>query len=184
MRIDWTTLALQTVNAIVLVWLLARFLFRPVASIIVQRQKTAQALVADASAAKLAAEALLETNRQEGTKRLADAHADALKAVYAEASAEKATLLAAARDGGRHAAHAGGCRTRAYACRRSGRGLGDGATLLAVDIAGKLLDRLRRARVSRFCRWPDRRTHGVAGADPGDAGHGPSTRCTSPLPVC
>ena len=30
MQIDWSTLALQTVNVLVLVWLLARFLFRPV----------------------------------------------------------------------------------------------------------------------------------------------------------
>lgn len=34
MRIDWSTLALQTINVVVLVWLLSRFLFRPVSDII------------------------------------------------------------------------------------------------------------------------------------------------------
>ena len=55
MRIDWSTLLLQTINALVLIWLLARFLFRPVAGIIAERQKAAQALIADADAAKHAA---------------------------------------------------------------------------------------------------------------------------------
>jgi hypothetical protein len=52
MKIDWWTLALQAVNAAVLIWLLAHFLFRPVADIIAARQKAAQQLLADASAAK------------------------------------------------------------------------------------------------------------------------------------
>jgi F-type H+-transporting ATPase subunit b len=30
MRIDWWTLALQTANVLILIWLLGRFLFRPV----------------------------------------------------------------------------------------------------------------------------------------------------------
>ena len=37
MHIDLWTLGLQTINVLVLVWLLARFLFRPVAAIVVQR---------------------------------------------------------------------------------------------------------------------------------------------------
>ena len=36
MRIDWWTLALQAVNVLILVWLLGRFLFRPVMDAIVQ----------------------------------------------------------------------------------------------------------------------------------------------------
>ena len=38
MRFDWWTLALQFVNVVVLIWLLSRFLFRPVADIIAARQ--------------------------------------------------------------------------------------------------------------------------------------------------
>lgn len=42
MTIDWWTLGLQTVNVLVLVWILARFLFRPVARIIADRQAAAR----------------------------------------------------------------------------------------------------------------------------------------------
>src|SRR5271157_3874975 len=57
MHIDWWTLALQAVNALVLIWLLAHFLFRPVVDAIAARQKAAGQLLADAKAAKAAAEA-------------------------------------------------------------------------------------------------------------------------------
>lgn len=56
MQIDWWTLGLQTVNALVLIWLLAHFLFRPVVDAIATRQKAAGQLLADAQAAKTAAE--------------------------------------------------------------------------------------------------------------------------------
>jgi F-type H+-transporting ATPase subunit b len=38
MHIDWWTLALQTVNALVLIWILTRFFFHPVMNIIAKRQ--------------------------------------------------------------------------------------------------------------------------------------------------
>ena len=41
MQIDWWTLGLQTVNALVLIWLLSRFLFRPIASILAEREVAA-----------------------------------------------------------------------------------------------------------------------------------------------
>jgi F-type H+-transporting ATPase subunit b len=49
MRIDWWTLALQTANVLILIWLLARFLFRPVAEIVARRQDEANKLLADAA---------------------------------------------------------------------------------------------------------------------------------------
>ena len=49
MRIDWWTLALQTANVLILIWLLARFLFRPVADIVARRQEEANKLLADAA---------------------------------------------------------------------------------------------------------------------------------------
>ena len=53
MPIDWWTLALQTVNVLILVWLLARFFCRPVAAMIVaKRQEQASKLLADAVAAR------------------------------------------------------------------------------------------------------------------------------------
>ena len=49
MRIDWWTLALQTANVLILIWLLARFLFRPVADIVARRQDEANKVLADAA---------------------------------------------------------------------------------------------------------------------------------------
>lgn len=42
MQIDWWTLVLQAINFFVLVWLLWRFLFRPVKAIIARRQEAAE----------------------------------------------------------------------------------------------------------------------------------------------
>ena len=52
MHIDWWTLALQTVNVLVLIWILARFFFRPVVNIVAKRQEEASKLLADAAAAR------------------------------------------------------------------------------------------------------------------------------------
>jgi hypothetical protein len=56
MKIDWWTLGLQTLNALVLIWLLSRFLFQPVANIFAARQKAAEQVLSDAQAARTAAE--------------------------------------------------------------------------------------------------------------------------------
>ena len=81
MHIDWWTLALQTVNVLVLIWILARFFFRPVVDIVAKRQEETNKLLADAAAA-----------RQEA----AGARADADKA-REEIGAERDGLLAEAR---------------------------------------------------------------------------------------
>jgi F-type H+-transporting ATPase subunit b len=149
MQIDWWTLALQGVNALVLIWLLAHFLFRPVVNAIAERQKAAGQLLADATAVKAAAESEREKAAAE-TAVLAAQRSEALKAAEAEAAAAKAALLAegqAEADKLRAAAKAeidAARRTEALAAEdRAGR--------LAVDIATKLLDRLpREARVAAF----------------------------------
>lgn len=149
MRIDWSTLALQTINALVLIWLLARFLFRPVANIIAERQKAAQALIAEADAAKLAAVLERDAAVRE-TQRLVAARADAMKTIAVESEGERAALLAAA--------HADAERLRATAAAEAEvarleqeKLVASRATQLAVDIAAKLLDRLpESARVSGF----------------------------------
>ncbi len=81
MHIDWWTLAFQTINVLVLIWILARFFFRPVVKIVAKRQEEANKLLADAAAA-----------RQEA----ADARGDADKA-RAEICAERDRLIAEAR---------------------------------------------------------------------------------------
>lgn len=55
MHIDWWTLALQAVNVLVLVWILSRFLYRPVALIIEQRRAAVAKALSDASAMRDAA---------------------------------------------------------------------------------------------------------------------------------
>ena len=71
MRIDWWTLALQTFNVLVLVLILGRFLFRPVAAIIEERRTAAVKLLADAEAAKHEANAARDAANGEAA-RLAD----------------------------------------------------------------------------------------------------------------
>ena len=58
MHIDWWTLALQTVNVVVLVWILARFFFRPIADLVAKRKEATARLLTDADAARKEAESL------------------------------------------------------------------------------------------------------------------------------
>jgi F-type H+-transporting ATPase subunit b len=95
MQVDWWTLALQTVNVLVLIWLLGRFLFRPVADIVARRQEQANKQLSDAATIQQhanEARAELEQARAniaaERDRLIADAH----KA----AESERAELLARA----------------------------------------------------------------------------------------
>jgi F-type H+-transporting ATPase subunit b len=119
---------------------LAHFLLRPVVNAIAARQKAAGQLLADATAAKAAAEGEREKAAAE-TAALAAHRSEALKAAEAEAAAAKAALLAEAQA---EAETEAARRTEALAAE-------DRAGQLAVDIATKLLDRLpREARVAAF----------------------------------
>jgi F-type H+-transporting ATPase subunit b len=92
MHIDWSTLALQTVNVLVLVWLLARFLFRPVRTIIDERRAAADRLLADAAAAR----AQTEAGDAEIKARLRDLSAEAermLVEARSRAEDERARVL-------------------------------------------------------------------------------------------
>src|SRR5271167_995647 len=59
MTIDWWTLGIQTVNVVILVWLLGRFFWRPVAGMIEQRRATAQRTLTEAEAKRSEATAAL-----------------------------------------------------------------------------------------------------------------------------
>lgn len=149
MTIDWWTLGLQTVNVLVLLWLLSRFLFKPVAGIIAARKAAIDKQLADAEAAKAAA--LAEKQKlEQADSEIAAAREAALKQAADAGEAEKKRILAAARadaDAARAAAEADIARAKASetaeTTARAGR--------LALDIAGKLLDRLPPgARVEGF----------------------------------
>jgi F-type H+-transporting ATPase subunit b len=82
MRIDWWTLALQTVNVLILIWILARFFFRPIMDIVAKRQEAIDKQLADAA-----------HTRQDA----ADVRTEADKA-RAEIAAERDRLIAEARN--------------------------------------------------------------------------------------
>ncbi len=58
MGIEWTTFVLEIVNFLVLVWLLKRFLYRPVKSMIERRRQEVEARLAEAEQARREAEAV------------------------------------------------------------------------------------------------------------------------------
>jgi F-type H+-transporting ATPase subunit b len=149
MHIDWSTLALQTVNAVVLVWLLARFLFRPVADIVAARQKAAQALLEDAEASRRVAQAE-QTAASNETARLAATREAVLQAAQADGEAHKAALLASARaEVAQLRADADAEIERARAAHA--QTIENDTVRLAVQIAERLLDRLPpEARVQGF----------------------------------
>lgn len=149
MRIDWWTLGLQAVNVLVLIWLLSRFLFKPIARIIAERQAAIAKLVEDAAAAKAAAEAERDKAKADEAKLAAERSAR-LDAATREAEAQKAALLAAVKaeaDGLRAAAQEAIARQRQSAAEAEA----DEASRLAVDIAARLFERLpEEARISGF----------------------------------
>lgn len=149
MHIDWWTLALQTVNVVILIWILNRFLFKPVAAVVMARQAEANAILDDAAAKKAEAEADRAKAREENDRQ-AETRQKALADIAAEAATEKAARLAAV------GADVGRLRATAEAeildlKRHADEIALDRASRLAVDIAGKLLDRLPPdVRVSSF----------------------------------
>lgn len=139
MGFDWTTFALEILNFVVLAWLLARFLFRPVQGAIDARRASIEADLAAAKAATVAAESAAaehaerlrawETERESAKRRLADE----LAAQRQAALAEQAAALAAERE-----------RDTALSARARAefeRGAELDGTRLGAAFAGRLLER-------------------------------------------
>lgn len=149
MKIDWWTLGLQAINVIVLVWLLSHFLFKPVAAIIAERQAAAARLLAEAQAARDAAQRDRDAAGAE-TERITAAREQALREAGVAAEAEKARLLAQAQIEAAHLREQGQVEI-AGARAAEARAMQDRAATLAVDIATRLLARLPdSARVDGF----------------------------------
>ena len=151
MHIDWWTLALQAVNFLVLVWLLQRFLYRPVLAIIARRQQLTESVIAEADTAKAAAEALRARARAAKRAGIARERDSALErgAAAAEADAPAPPGQSPRRGG------AAARRGRASSSRRAHRGRPmrsrQQTIELAVTIARRLLaDPARLARTRRF----------------------------------
>jgi len=152
MRIDWWTLGIQTVNVAVLVWLLARFFWRPMSAMIAQRRAAASQMLDEAEAARAqAAASLIDIERtragfaQERAAILAaarDAAEQARAARLAEAAQEAAAFQATAR------ATIASERQAAEAASQAEAGE------LAINIAQRLAARLEGAAVHAvFLDW-------------------------------
>jgi F-type H+-transporting ATPase subunit b len=139
MHIDWWTLALQTINVVILVWLLARFFFKPVTAIIAKRQEVASGMLADAENARQAA-AKTRGEVEELREKIAGERDALITEATRAAKAEHDALLARANDelaSLRAEAEAGIDRDRAAA----GKALIARAGDLAVIIARRLVSR-------------------------------------------
>ena len=152
MQIDWWTLGFQTANVAVLIWLLQRFFWRPVAGIIEQRRAVTRAALAEAKATDdKASSALADVEKTrvgfaaERTAILKQAHDAAAAATAATLAATTQTISTreAAGTAAIEAEHKAG--DKAWA-ERSGR--------LAIDISGRLAARLDGPAVQEsFLGW-------------------------------
>ena len=152
MTIDWWTLGIQAVNVIILIWLLARFFWRPVAAMIEQRRAAAQTLLAEAEAKRgQATDALTEIER---TRAGIDKEREAIIAAAHQAAEEERTTMldAAAKE---VAALEASARTTIGKERDEAEAAWvDRANLLAVEIARRLVARLDGAAVDdTFLDW-------------------------------
>lgn len=139
MRIDWWTLALQTVNVLVLIWILARFFFRPIMDVVAKRQAAADRLLADADEARK--EAInLHAEAEKVRLEIGAERAKLIMEARKEAEAEKANILEEAQGeiAKRH------CEAEASIARERAAAQADivaRARELAVEIARRLLAR-------------------------------------------
>jgi F-type H+-transporting ATPase subunit b len=149
MRIDWWTLGLQTVNALVLILLLSRFLFRPIATILAERKAATQKLLDEAAAAKISAHAWEERARA-AADEIAETRAETIRTATAQAQRVRDELLDAARaDADRLRAEMRAEIARLETSAR--RAEAERASLLAVEIARRLIDRLpQTSRIAGF----------------------------------
>jgi F-type H+-transporting ATPase subunit b len=137
MKIDWWTLGFQTVNIVVLVWLLKHFFWSPVAAMIAQRVEATRKVIDDAAAKTKAAQDMLagfvQTREGFGAERAAilqAAHVAADKdrdERVAEAAQQASALLAKAKTQAERDA------------RAAEKAWTDRAGHLAVQIAERLL---------------------------------------------
>ena len=96
MLIDWFTVGAQTLNFLVLLWLLKRFLYKPILDAIDAREQRVAAELADADAKK--AEAVKERNEfQQKNTEFDQQHAAHLREMTAAVNVEREHLLNAAR---------------------------------------------------------------------------------------
>jgi F-type H+-transporting ATPase subunit b len=140
MQISWWTLALQVVNFLVLVWLLQRFLYRPVRDILEQRKRQSTEALAAAERAKAETEAARQ-RYEEARGALAEERQATLEAAHRASEAERTKRIEEAKKEAQKiidTAHASIAEERA----KTLTGLEADVADLAVKLAEKLLDKL------------------------------------------
>ena len=96
MLIDWFTVGAQALNFIILVWLLKRFLYKPIRNAVDAREKRIAAELADADAKRIEAKKA-EMSMQHKNEELDQQRAALLSKATDEAKAERQRLLDDAR---------------------------------------------------------------------------------------
>jgi F-type H+-transporting ATPase subunit b len=152
MTIDWWTLGFQTVNVAILIWLLGRFFWRPVAAMIETRRASVQRTLAEAEANRnesVAALADIERTRagfakeREAILAAAQASAEAARAARLEEAAKDVAALQAAAKAQMETVRAAA--EKAWSER---------ASRLSVEIARRLAARLDGSAVrDAFLEW-------------------------------
>lgn len=92
MQIDWWTLGLQTVNFLLLVWLLTHFLYRPVREVIERRRQLAEEAFSKASEREAQADATRQRLENERAA-LSRQRQDVLKQAHEDLQAERQSIL-------------------------------------------------------------------------------------------
>lgn len=163
MEIEWWTLGLQAINFLVLVWLLSRFLYRPVRNVIAERKAQAERALSAAEAREAEAEAARATYdsdraalRQQRQELEAEVHRNAqadaeriIEAARKEAAEIRETATSAAADERARTLEAIKGQVAAMAVDLASGLLARGGTsgaAAAIQAVGDVLDELPRER--------------------------------------
>ena len=92
MELDWTTFILELINFLVLIWILNRFLYRPVMNVIAQRKAAIQKTLSEAEAVRSDAKAL-QTQYENRLTQWEQEREKARAQLRDEISAERVRLL-------------------------------------------------------------------------------------------
>lgn len=92
MQIDWWTLVLQGINFLILVWLLQRFLYKPVAEVIAKRRQLADRVLAEAETSKDEAEAARRRFEEDRTG-LVQERQEVLEKAHGDLEVERAKIM-------------------------------------------------------------------------------------------
>lgn len=177
MQIDATTFVLELINFAILVWILHRFLYRPILGAIDRRRSTIEATMREARSAQSQADALRKAYEDRFTGWEQE-RAQARAALTSELAAQRSKGLAEIA----HSAEQERARLAAVQAKRA-QDLQRGAEALALEqaaaFAARLLERLAgpetdvrliEAFVADLASWPETRIESLSAAARADNG--------------